>query len=276
MSVRNVSRSFAFIMAKPSPVSDTQVLLQSMLQRLKLQTHAERGEIHTQEHASSPAKLDAESAESSSEAVFGNSMNKQQQESPSLWTNLDSPWSVQPSSRSHEGISATPGWDYINSHGPQDVISLINNGETPKGERKQLKVSQRKASDGSGSITSINTTENASVLSTPPSRLPTMGWKTPEKHSGHSGVWTQGVGVGDTKRDKINVAEQMTQTRTSRTSKRKWGDPVKKRWTQKVKERWRERHKKEGDDKEKQEPTEVAKVSFPNFYTVYRFLFYNV
>uniref|UniRef100_A0A3B4D7U0 Uncharacterized protein n=1 Tax=Pygocentrus nattereri TaxID=42514 RepID=A0A3B4D7U0_PYGNA len=243
-------------MAKSSAVSDTQSLLQSMLQKLKLQNHSERSSTPTQEQAPSPTVgLNGRSSLESTVYQFGDP-SKQQGTPPSVWTNLDSSWRLQLSNQPHleqsiEGIPATLEPD------------VISDSEIPRWNRKQLKISHSKVSDDSSSLSSSSTTENTlnpTDLPTPSPTSSILSQKTSEKHSDHSGVCSEGV--GDIRKDSINVPDKIMRTRTSRTSKRKWEDPGKKRWTQKVKERWKERHKKERDGKQKQESNDMAKVSF--------------
>ncbi|XP_036424713.1 uncharacterized protein zgc:113229 [Colossoma macropomum] len=240
-------------MAKSSAVSDTQALLQSMLQKLKLQNHSERNSTPTQEQAPSPTiELNGGSSLESTVYQFGDS-SKQQGTSSSIWTNLDNPWRLQSPDQPHleqstEGILATLAPD------------VISDGEMPRWERKQLKISHSKVSDDSSSLSSFSTTENtlnSTDLSTPSPTSSIPSRRTSEEHSDHSGVCSEGV--GDIRKDSINVPDKIMRTRTSRTSKKKWEDPGKKRWTQKVKERWKERHKKDRDGKQKQEPNDVAK-----------------
>ncbi|KAL6479880.1 hypothetical protein MHYP_G00109130 [Metynnis hypsauchen] len=240
-------------MAKSSAVSDTQSLLQSMLLKLKLQNHSERSSTPTEEQAPSPTiGLNGRSSLESTVYKFGDP-SKQQGTPPSVWTNLDNTWRLQSPNQPHleqstEGIPATLAPD------------VISDGEIPRWNRKQLKISHSKMSDDSSSLSSFSTTENtlnSTDLSTP---LPTsfiLSQRTSEKHSDHSGVCSEGV--GDIRKDSINVPDKIMRTHTSTTSKRKWGDPGKKRWTQKVKERWKERHKKERDGKQKQESNDMAK-----------------
>ncbi|XP_017547575.1 uncharacterized protein zgc:113229 [Pygocentrus nattereri] len=240
-------------MAKSSAVSDTQSLLQSMLQKLKLQNHSERSSTPTQEQAPSPTVgLNGRSSLESTVYQFGDP-SKQQGTPPSVWTNLDSSWRLQLSNQPHleqsiEGIPATLEPD------------VISDSEIPRWNRKQLKISHSKVSDDSSSLSSSSTTENTlnpTDLPTPSPTSSILSQKTSEKHSDHSGVCSEGV--GDIRKDSINVPDKIMRTRTSRTSKRKWEDPGKKRWTQKVKERWKERHKKERDGKQKQESNDMAK-----------------
>uniref|UniRef100_A0A8B9K0G0 Zgc:113229 n=1 Tax=Astyanax mexicanus TaxID=7994 RepID=A0A8B9K0G0_ASTMX len=238
-------------MAQSSPVSDTQTLLHSMLQRLKLQTQTER--THNQEQAlSSNVKLNGGSGEGSAVYQFGDSIDsKQQRTSPSNWRHLGSPWSLQTSCEPHSpGTSPTS---------PEPVSWSMNDDDLPKWERKQLKFTLRKVSDDSRSMSSTNTLEqttlNSPSSSVPPPTPPTPGRRASQERSGLSGVWNGGV--GDSRRDSINAEDKMTQTPMTRTSKRKWGNSGQKRWTQKVKERWQERHKKERGAKQKEEPKEV-------------------
>ncbi|KAL7886176.1 hypothetical protein AOLI_G00064710 [Acnodon oligacanthus] len=239
-------------MAKSSAVSDTQSLLQSMLQKLKLQNHSERSSTPTQEQTPFPTVgLNGRSSLESTAYQFGDP-SKQPGTPPSIWTNLDNPWRLHSShphqEQSTEGIPATLAPD------------VISDGEMFRWNRKQLKISHSKLSDDSSSLSSFSTTENtlnSTDLSTPSPTSSILSQRTSEKHSDHSGVCSEGV--GDIRKDNINVPDKIMRTRTSRTSKRKWEDPGKKRWTQKVKERWKERHKKERDGKQKQEPNDMAK-----------------
>ncbi|KAI4893774.1 hypothetical protein NFI96_033977 [Prochilodus magdalenae] len=247
-------------MDKSSAVSDTQTLLQSMLQRLKIQTPSERSSAPTQEQAPSPAiGLNGGSSFESTVYQFGDSTKSKQQETspPSVWTNSN-PWSLQSSDQPQspkEILSPvearTPSWGFTNSHATPGF-------KIPRQERKQLKISRIKVSDDNSSISSFRTTDNtlnSTNLSTPSPTSSISAWTTSEEHSG---MWGEGVFVGDARIDNINVSEKLMQRRTSGKSKKKWGDPGQKRWTQKVKERWKERHNKGRDGKQKQESNEVT------------------
>ncbi|KAB5570993.1 hypothetical protein PHYPO_G00219830 [Pangasianodon hypophthalmus] len=209
-------------MADTNSASDTQVLLQSMLQRLRLQPRPASNSAHTQDEVQYNATL-IEQTGSAGESPpqtppmynFDFSMD-----SNFNVTNLARPLSPGSTgvttSLSQEfakgidvhtpGMSSTPkrrtlSWGFMSNHtvsgGNSDVRTSADDGVMPKQVRKQ-KFSLTKMSDGS-----VQTESNI-----------------------------QGQGVGQ------------------------------KGWTQKMKEKWKERHKsiprREQDDSERQEQSKVA------------------
>uniref|UniRef100_A0A4W4G6L2 BZIP domain-containing protein n=1 Tax=Electrophorus electricus TaxID=8005 RepID=A0A4W4G6L2_ELEEL len=261
-------------MAELSPVSDTQALLQSMLQRLKLQTHSGTSMLESTPFALIEGNV--RTTESSSETPiyqFGASLEtKQQGRIASIYTKPDSPRTFQSSGlksatqtppkqpareiKVHNSGVSTWGFSSERNSG---AISSTDVASTPRRIKKQFNFLRRKANEDNSSVPSFPTTDDTlnppdlSLLS-PASATP--GYKVSEAQD-QEAIWsgTAGNGMGGT----ISVSESTTQPRTSRKKKR--ANPGHKRWTQKVKERWRERR----NNRDKQEQNEVAKVSFSTF-----------
>ncbi|XP_076878507.1 uncharacterized protein LOC143527281 [Brachyhypopomus gauderio] len=257
-----------------SPVSDTQALLQSMLQKLKLQPHSD-----TNAQEPTPFSLtegDVRTAENSSDPrvyQFGASLETEQQgRTTSIYT-TDSPWTSQLSSLK----SATPTppkepagevkvhnlgvstWGFSNSctvsEGNSDVISSSDVANTPRRVKKQLKFLRRRTSEDN-SVSSFPTTDDRIPphdLSLLAPALAAPGHKVSEGQD-QGGVWA----VGD---------ERGSNTRTSRNKKR--ADAGQKKWTQKVKERWRERKRNPESrvNRDTEQHHEVAEVCCPPTFT---------
>lgn len=239
-------------MADTNSVSDTQTLLQSMLQRLRLQPRPESNSTHTQDEVQYNTTLieqNGGAAQSPPQTLpmynFDFSMD-----SNSVVTNLAGPLSPGltgvTTSLSQEfskgidvhnsGMSSTPkwktlSWGFMSNHtvsgGNSDVSTCPDDGVMPKQARKQ-KFSLAKMSGGS-----VSSLQNVERL-------------LPSTHT--SGQMES------------NIQDQ----RVGREEKR---------WTQKVKEKWKERHKsisrREQDDRETQEQSKVLNVSFSVFFVLF-------
>lgn len=259
-------------MAELNPVSSTHVLLESMLQKLRLNTQSSQTDIQT----SSPSVgFNAVTGEESSEVYrFGCPSNNsgEQDRRSSIWNNEslwnDSTWSHQ-SSPVFEGTS-TPNSNHpfrkIRKHvfSPKPKHTLLWRGHsnfTPERDSDVISLAGQDGTPRLEKYTQISLEgENSDVLNSgaqqepyqkPPDLLaqtvPTV-LETPEVR-GQSGTWSWGVGRDNGK--------------TTKTSKKKWGEA--KRWAKKVKERWREKHRgtenEPGDDGETQKMNEEVQVS---------------
>lgn len=261
-------------MAELNPVSSTHVLLESMLQKLRLNT---QNGSQIDIHANSPSvEFNAVTRQDSSEVYqFGcpsNSSGDQDSRS-SIWNN-SSPWSHQ---SSHFGDTSTqntnhpfrkmrknlfspkpkrtPLWRGRNNFTPErdnDVNSWAGQEGTPRLEKyNQISLDGENRDAPDSDVPPLFKTE---PYQKPPDLLAqtlptsTSVLETPEVR-GHSGTWSWGVGSDTGK--------------TPKASKKKWGEA--KRWAKKVKERWREKHggteNEQGDDGETQGMNEEVQVS---------------
>lgn len=218
-------------MADTNSVSDTQGLLQSMLQRLRLQSRPESNSTNTQHEVQHSTKLIEQNGSAARSPPQTPPMYNLDfsVDSSSIVTNLAGPLSPGStgvttclSQEFANGIDVhnsemsnapkqRPSWGFMSNHtvsgGNSDGGTHTDNGVLPKPTRKQ-KFSLTKMSDVSPSTH-------------------TWGWK-------ESNIQGHAVGL--------------------------------RTWTQKVKEKWKEKHisihRREQDDRERQQQSKVANVSF--------------
>lgn len=230
-------------MADVNSVSDTQVLLQSMLQRLRLQPRPESNGTHTQDevqHSTTSIEQNGGAAKSPPQTPpmynFNISMD-----SKSIETNLAGPQSPGSSSVTtslseefaneivyNSGMSSTPNRSTLNlgfmsncavSRGNSDVSVHADDADVlPKQARKQRFFLTKMRG---GSVSSLQSIESLS----------------PSTHTpGGSESKIQGPGT------------------------------VQRRWSQKLKDKWMKKHKstprREQDDRARQEQNNMANVSF--------------
>lgn len=231
-------------MADANSVSDTQVLLQSMLQRLKLQPRPETTSTHTQDVVQCSTTLidqNGGAAESSPKTPPMYNLDFSTDRKYNLAGTL-SPGSagVNMSSKQefakgvdvhNSGTSSTPkrrtlSWGFLSNHtvsGRNSVVSTTSDDGVILSQARKQKFSLTKRSGGS--VSSLKSVEKL---------LP----------STHTSDWMES-----------NIQDQEVG---------QWG------WTHKVKEKWKEKHKSisagERDDRERQEQSKVANVSFIKFF----------
>lgn len=259
-------------MAELNPVPSTHVLLESMLQKLRLNTQSSNSSQTDIQTNSPSVEFDAVTRQDSSEVYqFGCPSNNsgEQDRRSSVWNNAsmwnESPWSHQSSQfvststpnsnnpfrkvRKHvfsPKPKRTPLWRGHNNFTPErdnDVNSWAGQEGTPRLEKyNQISLDGENRDVLDPGVPPLFKTE---PYQKPPDLLAqtlptsTSVWETPEVR-GHSGTWSWGVGPDTGK--------------TTKASKKKWGEA--KRWAKKVKERWREKHRgtenEPGDDGETQ------------------------
>lgn len=252
-------------MEESNPVSDTHALLESMLQKLKLNPEANRSS-----HADMETCSPCETAEDS----FGfSSKSKERDGSSSVWN----PWTqksphfggaltpkqpVKRISKHNSGFSTKPKrppliWgehNRLTSERADDVTSWVGDNQMPGPEKMQ------QISLEGNTISNVPPSYKTEPFRNPPDLLaPTL---TPSSSvveipevKGQSGTWSW-VAVNE----KIEGDKPHEQSgKTTKTSKKKWGEA--KRWAQNVKERWRERHRstmtRQRDDGERLAQNEV-------------------
>lgn len=236
-------------MADANSVSDSQVLLQSMLQRLRLQPRPESNSTHTQDEVQYNTTLieqNGGAAESLPQTPpmynFDFSMG-----SKPVVTNLAVPPGLGltgvTTSLSQEfckgidvynsGMSSTPkwrtlSWGFMSNHtvsGGNSYASTCPDDDVMSKQARKQKFSLTKMS--SGNVSSLQNVETS---------LPS----TNTSDQTESNIRGQRVGREE------------------------------KRWTQKMKEKWKERHKsisrREPDNRETEEQSKVANVSFSGFF----------
>nr|XP_055034251.1 uncharacterized protein zgc:113229 [Misgurnus anguillicaudatus] len=241
-------------MAELNPVPNRQVLLESMLQKLRVNAQSDNG---------SQTEMSVESAETDSSAAyqFGfSSNNRTEQERHSLnWNNNERNQQSSSFGATSTPISNNPAKKirkHVFSPKPKRA-PLIWKGENQFPTEKNIignswfrQEGENRDVLGSGLSPSFQT----DPYQTPPDLLgqslpmSTSLSDTPEIR-GQSGIWTWGSGKDTGK--------------PTKKSKKKWGDA--KRWTKKMKERWRERHRatetEPRNDGERQALNEARNVS---------------
>lgn len=224
-------------MADADSVSDTQVLLQSMLQRLKLQPRPESNTTHTQEYSTSVIEQKGGDAKSPPKTppMYNFDLSTDSEHNPAgpLSPGLTGD-TMSPSQEFAKAIdihnsrmSSTPKrrkqyWGFMSNHSVSgrnsDVSTPAEDGVMPKQAKKQ-KFSLSKRSGGS--VSSLQSIERM----------------FPSAHT--SGLMES------------NIQDQTVGQRS---------------WTHKVKEKWKEKHKsisgREQEDGKAQEQSKVENVSF--------------
>lgn len=264
-------------MAELNPVSDTHALLESMLQKLRL-----NAETNSSSLADVKTCSPSETAEDSSKRTvyqFGfSSKSKVPDGSASVWNKWENHWTQQSSqfggaltpyakqpvkriSKHNSVFSTKPKrppliWGEnkrFMSERTDDVTSWVGDDQMPRPEKKQFSLEGETNSD----VPSLFKNES---VQNPPDLLAstlTSSSSVVEKPEvkGQSVAWSW-VAVNE-KTEGIRLHEQSE--KTTKTSRKKWGEA--KRWAQNVKERWRERHRstmtRQRDDRERPEQNEV-------------------
>ncbi|XP_051514160.1 uncharacterized protein LOC127417929 [Myxocyprinus asiaticus] len=252
-----------------NPVSDPQALLESMLQKLWLNTQTNISSC------SSPVEYNAETVEDSSKAtafqIGFSPSNKEQNRHSSIRNKLGNPWTQQSAHfggmqapfgnqppKRIKGVSSKPKrspliWgehNHFTSERSNDAISGVGEQEMPR-HKKWKQFSLEGETKGVSSVPPLYKTEpyqNSLDLLAPTSATSTLVLDKPEV-KGQRGICKWDVGKG--KSEGTSIYEESG--KTTKTSK-KWGEA--KRWAQKVKERWRERHRntetRQRDDEKRQ------------------------
>lgn len=264
-------------MAELNPVSSANVLLESMLQKLRLDTQSNNGSQTDIQTCSSPVEFNAVKGEDSSEVYqFGcpSTNSGDQDRRSSIWKNAglrnEIPWSHQsfpvggtstPNSNSpfrkirkhvfSPKPKRTPLWRGPNNFTPErdnDVFSWAGQDGTPRLEKyNHISVEGENRDVLDSGVPPLFKTE---PYQKPPDLLDqrvhtsTSVLETPEVR-GQRGTWSWGVGGDNGK--------------TTKTSKKKWGEA--KRWAKKVKEQWREKHRGTENEQGYDGETQEMKVS---------------
>ncbi|XP_052430338.1 uncharacterized protein zgc:113229 [Carassius gibelio] len=249
-------------MAELKPVSDTHSILESMLQKLRLNAHTNSSSVTDMQTCSPSGECNAGPLEDSSKTTvyqFGFGSNvKEPDGSTSVSNKWENPWTQQ---SSHCEDALTPV-----AKQPVRRISKNNSGFSGKPKRPpliwgesddQMPGPEKKQTFSNSKLPSLYNTES---FQNPPDLLaPTLTTSStllgkPEVR-GQSGTWSWGAAIERNESPRFH--EQSV--KTTKTSRRKWGDA--KRWAQNVKERWRERHRttqtRQRHDGERQAQNEV-------------------
>lgn len=274
-------------MAELNPVSDTHSLLESMLQKLRL---------NAETNNSSPADIKicspSETVEDSSKKTvyqFGfSSKSKEQDGSASVWNKWENHWTQQSSqfggaltphakqpvkriSKHNSGFSTKPKrppliWGEpkrFMSERTDDVTSWVGDDQMPRPEKKQQYFVEEETNSDVPSLFKKESVQNPPDLLASTLTSSSLVVEKPEV-KGQSGAWSW-VAVNE-KIDGNRLHEQSE--KSTKTSRKKWGEA--KRWAQNVKERWRERHRstmtRQRDDAQRPKQNDVqvsiVKASF--------------
>ncbi|KAK7141617.1 hypothetical protein R3I93_015691 [Phoxinus phoxinus] len=255
-------------MEELNPVSETHALLESMLQKLQLNT-----ETNSRSHADMQTCSPYETAEDSSKTTvhpFGN----EQDGSTSVWNRRANPRTQQSShfggaltpkqpvkriSKHNSGFSTKPKrpplmWGEHNRFTSDDVTSWVGDDQMPRPEKMQQFSLEGNTSSNVPPLYKTESFRNPPDLLAPTLTSSSSVVEKPEV-KGQSGTWSW-VAVNE-KIEGIRPHEQSG--KPAKTSKKKWGGA--KRWAQNVKERWRERHRstmtRQRDDGERLAQNEV-------------------
>ncbi|ROL47186.1 hypothetical protein DPX16_18984 [Anabarilius grahami] len=265
-------------MAELNPVSDTHSLLESMLQKLRLNAETNNSSLADMKTCSP-----SETAEDSSKRTvyqFGfSSKSKRQDGSASVWNKWENPWTQQSSqfggamtpyakqpvkriSKHNSGFSTKPKrppliWGEHNrfvSERTDDVTSWVGEDQMPRPEKKQQFSLEEETNSDVPSLFKKESVQNPPDLLASTLISSSSVVEKPEV-KGQSGAWSW-VAVNE-KIEGIRLHEQSE--KTTKTSRKKWGEA--KRWAQNVKERWRERHRstmtRQRDDGERPKQNDV-------------------
>lgn len=268
-------------MAELKPVSDTHALLESMLQKLRLNAETNSSSLADMKTCS-PSETEEDSSKTSVYQFGFSSKSKEQDGSTSAWNKWENPWTQQSShfgaaltphakqpvkriSKHNSGFSTKPKrppliWGEHKRLTPErrdDVSSWIGDDQMPRPEKQQQFSLEGETFSNVPSLYKTESVQNppdllASTLTSSSSVV-----EKPEV-KGQSGTWSW-VAVNE-QIEGVRLHEQSE--KMTKTSRKKWGEA--KRWAQNVKERWRERHRstisRQKDDGERPEQNE-AQVS---------------
>ncbi|XP_059372352.1 uncharacterized protein zgc:113229 [Carassius carassius] len=254
-------------MAELKPVSDTHAILESMLQKLRLNAQTNSSSVADMQTCSPSGECNAGPAEDSSKPTvypFGFGSNvKEPDGCTSVSNKWENPWTQQSShcedalipvakqpvrriSKNNSGFSGKPkrpllirGESDNQMPGPEKKQTFSLDGET---NSKVPLLYKTESFQNPPDLLAPTLTTSSTVLGKPEVR-------------GQSGTWSWGAAIERNESPRFH--EQSG--KTTKTSRRKWGDA--KRWAQNVKERWRERHRttqsRQRDDGERQAQNEV-------------------
>ncbi|XP_067314047.1 uncharacterized protein zgc:113229 [Pseudorasbora parva] len=264
-------------MAELNPVSDTHALLESMLQKLRLNAE-NNGSSLADMQTRSPSRT----VEDSSKTVyqFGfSSKNKEHDGNTSVWNNWENSWTQQSShfggastpkqhvkriSKHNSGFSTKPKrpplifgeQKHFVAERTDDVTFCVGDDQMPRPEKMQQFSLEGETSSNVPPFSKSDAFQNPPDLLAP-TLISSSSSSVVEKPEvkGQSGTWSW-VAVNE-KIEGTRLHEQSG--KTTKTSRKKWGEA--KRWAQNVKERWRERHRstltRQRDDGERPAQNEV-------------------
>lgn len=258
-------------MEELNPVSDTQALLESMLQKLQL-----NAETNSSSHADMQTCSLYETVEDSSKTTvypFGfSSKSKERDGSTSVWNKtqqsshfggpLTPKQPVKRICKHNSGFSTKPKrppliWGEhkrFTSERTEDVTSWVGDDQMPRPEKMQQFSLEGNTSSNVPPLYKTESLRNPPDLLAPTLTSSSSVVEKPEV-KGQSGTWSW-VAVNE-KIEGVRPHEQSG--KTTKTSRKKWGEA--KRWAQNVKERWRERHRstmaRQRDDEERLAQNEV-------------------
>ncbi|XP_016411156.1 uncharacterized protein LOC107742621 [Sinocyclocheilus rhinocerous] len=268
-------------MAELDPVSDSHALLESMLQKLRLNPQTNSSSVTDMQTCSPSGECNAEPVEDSSKTTidqFGFSSNSKEQDGrASVWNKWAKPWTQQSSnfgdaltsvpkqpvrriSKHNSGFSGRPKrppliWGEhkrFTSERTGDVTSWVGDDQMP--EKKQHFSLEGETSSNVPPLYKTESFQNPPDLLAPTLTTASSVLEKTEVR-GQSGTWSWRTGTE--RNESTRFHEQSGNT--PKTSRKKWGEA--KRWAQNVKERWRERHRntptRQRDDGERQVQSEV-------------------
>ncbi len=266
-------------MAVLNPVSDTHALLESMLQKLRLNAQTNSRSVTDTQTCSPSGECNAGQAEDSVYQFGFSSTSKEPDGRPSVWNKRENPWTQQSShfedaltpvakqpvrriSKTNSGFSGKPKrppliWGEhknFTSERTGDVTSWVGDDQMPEPEKKQQFPLDRETSSNVPPLYKTESFQNPPDLLAPTLTTSSTVLENPEVR-GQSGTWSWGAGIE--RNESTRFHEQSG--KPAKTSRRKWGEA--KRWAQNVKERWRERHRstlsRQRDEGERQAQNEV-------------------
>ncbi|TRY83929.1 hypothetical protein DNTS_014664 [Danionella cerebrum] len=229
-------------------VSDTQALLESMLQKLQLNTHTSRSSISSMQAANPSGNRIPDPVEGSSKTACN---SKSSDKSTTVWNTFDSPWNEQLKSplapmakqpvkriTKHSGFSAKPKRSPLiwgeNKHSMSErknaMSSCVDDQQIPK-LRQQFSLEDKGPSLNQSEYLQNPPDVLAQTLMLPPSGLESPWDK------GQNGTWKRIPGTERNTDSGVNEHSGKAQ----QTSRKRWRDAG--RWAQNVKERWRERQR---------------------------------
>ncbi|XP_026098498.1 uncharacterized protein LOC113069561 isoform X1 [Carassius auratus] len=272
-------------MAGLNPVSDSHTLLQSMLQKLRLNSQTNRSSVIDMQPWGPSGECNAKPVEDSSKTTyqFGFSSNSKEQDGfTSVWNKWEKPWTQQSShaltsvlkqpvkriSKHNSGFSGKPKrppliWGEHNRFTAErtgDVTSWVGDDQMPGPEKKQHFSLEGETSSNVPPLYKTESFQNPPDLLAPMLTATSPVLEKPEV-TGQSDTWSWGTGT-----ERIESTRFHEQSgNTPKTSTKKWGDA--KRWAQNVKQRWRERNRntltRQREDGERQVQNDVQ-VSIGN------------
>lgn len=235
-------------MAELNPVSNTHALLESMLQKLRLNTQQTNSESISDMQTCS-ASDPAEDSSKTKVYQFGTSPSSNEQDGRTLvWNNWENSWTQQ---SPNFGSALTPA-----AKQPAKRITK-HTGPSAKPKRPPLLWGENKRfmSETSNDVTSSVEGEQFSLEEETRSNVPPLYQR--ETFRNPPDLLAPTLTTSSSVLDKTEVRGQWSWAaeseknigggfieqpeKTTKTSRKKWGEP--RRWAQSVKERWRERRR---------------------------------